>query len=170
MNTEHKNELRTLNDKIKACDANMPQHDKLVAEYVALFLIATGIAQKKHVLHGETAERKLRKCGKIGKKIIDGQNDIEYNPYVPNVYNYLFTELHNKYNVKLLDENYAWYLNDKIYQIKQEMIVAKMQNDETYDMKTARKQLFKLEHEFNRFKTNLRNKVIEDHRTQEIPF
>lgn len=170
MNIEQKHELRTLNAQIKACDTNTPQHDKLVAEYVALFLIATDIAQKKHVLHGETAERKLRKCGKIGKMIINGQNDIEYNPYVPNVYNYLFTELHNKYNVKLLDENYAWYLNDKIYQIKQEMIVAKMNNDETYDAKTARKQLFKLQREFNRFNMNLRNKVIEEHRTTEIPF
>ncbi|MCQ2572016.1 MAG: hypothetical protein MJ165_03415 [Alphaproteobacteria bacterium] len=170
MNIEQKHELRTLNAQIKACDTNTPQHDKLVAEYVALFLIATGVAQKKHVLHGETAERKLRKCGKIGKMIIDGQNDIEYNPYVPNVYNYLFTELNLKYNVKLLDENYAWYLNDKIYQIKQEMIVAKMQNDETYDTKTARNQLDKLQREFNRFYMNLRNKVIEEHRTQEIPF
>ena len=50
------------------------------------------------------------------------------------------------------------------------MIVAKMNNDETYDAKTARKQLFKLQREFNRFNMNLRNKVIEEHRTTEIPF
>ena len=169
MNIEQKYKLRTLNAQIKACD-DSKQYDKLVAEYVALFLIATGVAQKKHALHGDTAERKLKKCGKIGKMIIDGQYDIEYDPYVLNPYNCLFTELHTKYNVKLLDENYAWYLNARISKIKEEIVLAQMKHDEKFDVKSARKELHKLNREFNRFHETIRDKVINEYRYQEIPF
>lgn len=146
------------------------QRKNLNAEYTALFLIATHIAERNKPLYSDEAIIKLKTYGKLGQQMSDQIDSSRYQPFVLNQYAYIYTKLYQKYGVKLFDENYARYLYKQIYAIQENINLAVVTKDNQSNIAFWQKQLDKYNKEFNTFNQIIRNKVIDAQRQQEIPF
>jgi len=146
------------------------QRKNLNAEYTALFLIATHIAERNKPLYSDEAIIKLKTYGKLGQQMSDQIDSSRYQPFVLNQYAYIYTKLYQKYGVKLFDENYARYLYKQIYAIQENINLAIVTKDNQSNIAFWQKQLDKYNKEFNTFNQIIRNKVIDAQRQQEIPF
>ena len=130
--------------------------NKLYAEYVALYLIATHIARRGRTLHGDTAIKKLKRHGTNGKRAIDAINFFD----APN--DFLHMELKKQYKVKLLTERDARQLHIRINNLKEDIEYVKSEKMNGYNIKTAEKHLKKMIAEFNTFHKSIRDKVLEN--------
>ena len=102
--------------------------NELAAKYVALYLIATHIARRGHILHGDTAIKKLKKRGVNGKRIIDAINSFNKPT------DFLHMELKKKYKVQLLTEREARYLHIRINNLKEDIEYVKTEGINDYDL------------------------------------
>ena len=80
------------------------------AKFAADVLIASHIAHKNRPLHGDVALKKLEKHGEIGQDVAKQIQDSVFKSQIAGVGPYLHAVLYRKYNVLLLDTNYARHL------------------------------------------------------------
>jgi hypothetical protein len=87
---------------------------RLEAEYAAKYLISYHVASPNQILHGDDLAKTLTQ-GRFPKDantkwISSIIANSQYSSYILNEYAYVHSTLWQKYRVKLLDTNYAYYL------------------------------------------------------------